>query len=158
MFFIYINKIKKNIDVGGVLTERFRIYIYIRFAGSLVWGLLGWHFINNMSIYIYELYLFIYIYVFLFCSIYIYIQWVFLDTHSFSTWDVDGTTNIMLFDVKYCYCCCSCCLTCWFGSVLLAFNISHLNVIILKRFGQFERQTPTIRRNTCGLDFTATQA
>ena len=37
---------------GGVLTERFRIYIYIRFAGSLMWGLLGWPIISMMSIYI----------------------------------------------------------------------------------------------------------
>ena len=31
--FIYcIKKIRNNIDVRGVLTERFRIYIYIRFG------------------------------------------------------------------------------------------------------------------------------
>ena len=80
------------------------IYIYDLLAVSFegCWGGIS----STICLYIN---IFIYICVFLFCYIY---NEFFLDTHSFSTWDVDGTTNIMLFDVKYCYCCCSCCLTC----------------------------------------------
>ena len=32
IYILYIKTIKNNIDVGGVLTERFGIYIYTRFG------------------------------------------------------------------------------------------------------------------------------
>ena len=51
LIYIYIFKIQKKTLMGGGSNWMIS-YIYIRFAGSLIWGLLGWPIINMMTIYV----------------------------------------------------------------------------------------------------------
>ena len=64
---------------GGVLTVRFRIYIYIRFADCSFLRVVGWPITKKMTIFI----CMGSAYVFLYCYIYIYTEF-YGDTMSFS--------------------------------------------------------------------------